>query len=209
MGWLELVPCDVAVIDPEIGGAARIVAAIRAQGGAPGRVPVLGLGPLAGADATLERCASTAALARTLSGVLERRGAELVELGGLEQAVDGDRFARLLDMAGPDAAEELLHRLEEDLAGVARGLARALEGEAIATDDLRAQTHVLIALAGAVGAEPLQRLAEALNSAAHRGSTAEMARLGAATQARLAVLSQFVAARRGTALPGAAGATPA
>ena len=196
MGWLELSPCDLALVDPGIGGAAQLVSAIRAQGGAPGRVPVLALGPLAGADATLDCGASADELAATLAAVLERRGAELVQMETLDQAVDPVRFDRLMDMAGPDAAQELLDRLEEDLAGVALGLSHALGGETIVPAELRAQTHVLIALAGAVGAEPLQRLAEALNAAAHRGSVAEMARLGAATEARLAKLARFVAARQ-------------
>ncbi|MGY6410594.1 MAG: hypothetical protein ACXIUV_06175 [Alkalilacustris sp.] len=195
MGWLELSPCDLALVDPRIGGAEQLVAAIRAQGGAPGRVPVLALGPLPGADALLAPNASAEALAATLAAVLDRRGAELTQMETLDQAVDPERFDRLMDMAGPDAAQELLERLEEDLVCVARGLSHALEGEAIAPSELRAQTHVLIALAGAVGAEPLQRLAEALNAAAHRGSVAEMRRLGAATQVRLANLVQFLAAR--------------
>jgi HPt (histidine-containing phosphotransfer) domain-containing protein len=114
---------------------------------------------------------------------------------------DRERYRRLMELAGAEAAQDLLERLAEDLARVERGLTRALAGPDPA--EVRSETHVLIALAGAVGATPLQRLAEALNAAAHREAAEEMSRLGATTLVQLARLVGFIAAEE------AAGRTPA
>lgn len=116
-----------------------------------------------------------------------------------EPLVDRERYRRLIEIAGPEGAQELLERLREDLRQVERGLARALAGAAPALSEVRAQTHVLVSLAGAVGAVPLQRLAEALNAAAHEaaadpGAVAEIERLGAQTLQRLGLLARFIAA---------------
>lgn len=89
--------------------------------------------------------------------------------------MDPDRFARLLDIAGPQNRTELLTRLAQDLAQVRDRLSVA--GPAVDWADLRAQTHVLIALAGATGAVRLQYQAEDLNKAAHdrrRGPVAHL-----------------------------------
>ena len=115
-----------------------------------------------------------------------------------EPLVDRERYRRLIEIAGPEGTQELLERLGEDLRQVERGLARALSGAPSAAE-VRAQTHVLVSLAGAVGAVPLQRLAEALNAAAHEaaadpGAVAEIERLGAQTLQRLAALARFIAA---------------
>jgi HPt (histidine-containing phosphotransfer) domain-containing protein len=114
---------------------------------------------------------------------------------------DRERYRRLMELAGAEAAQELLERLSEDLARVERGLARALAGPDAA--GVRSETHVLIGLAGAVGATPLQRLAEALNAAAHREASEEMSRLGGTTLDLLGRLAGFIAAEE------AAGRAPA
>ena len=117
--------------------------------------------------------------------------------------VDRTRYRRLIEIAGPEGSQELLERLSEDLRQVERGLRRALGADPSLTE-VRAQTHVLVSLAGAVGAVPLQRLAEALNAAAHdaaaqdaatrEGALAEIEQLGALTLNKLALLSHFIAA---------------
>jgi hypothetical protein len=78
---------------------------------------------------------------------------------------DDTRFAQLLAMAGPAHRDELLSRLLVDLAQVRDTLATALVPPDWAA--LRAQTHILVALAGACGAVDLQHRAEALNRMAH------------------------------------------
>jgi HPt (histidine-containing phosphotransfer) domain-containing protein len=84
---------------------------------------------------------------------------------GLED-FDATRLDHLLDLAGPDLAEELLARLTEDLitTGDKLDLGSADTDWAL----LREGSHVLISLAGSVGALSLQARAEALNALAHR-----------------------------------------
>lgn len=87
---------------------------------------------------------------------------------------DEPRLQALLDMAGPEVARELGRRLLADLAGVARALSAP-----DATGDrrlLRAQSHILIALAGTIGADSLAADARGLNSLAHQGLAADLAR---------------------------------
>ena len=80
-------------------------------------------------------------------------------------AMDESRLSRLLTLAGPVVADELLTRLDQDLDRVARTLSLALaQGDLPA---VRAQTHVLIGLAGTIGALALEADARALNAAAH------------------------------------------
>jgi hypothetical protein len=89
--------------------------------------------------------------------------------------MDPDRFDRLLDIAGPQNRTELLTRLAQDLAQVRDRLAVA--GPVADWADLRAQSHVLIALAGATGAVRLQHQSEDLNKAARdrrRGPVAQL-----------------------------------
>lgn len=128
---------------------------------------------------------------------------------GSPPLVDFDRYQRLLELAGPESVAELLDRLDSDLRNVAAGLARGLAEPSVR--ELRAQTHVLIALAGAVGAIPLQRLAEALNAAAHQNAMDEIARLGRLAGRQLDALAQFIAAERAAprdGWPGSGGPAP-
>jgi len=94
--------------------------------------------------------------------------------GGAAQSIgemDGNRFEALLQAAGPEGRVEFLTHLLQDLRSVAELLARS-EAERDSAE-VRAQTHILISLAGAVGADRLQELAESLNATAHRGRLAE------------------------------------
>ncbi len=85
--------------------------------------------------------------------------------------MDRNRFEALLQAAGPEGRVEFLIHLLQDLRSVARILAGAIADRG--ADEVRAQTHILISLAGAVGADRLQELAESLNATAHRGRLAE------------------------------------
>ncbi|MEZ5796928.1 MAG: hypothetical protein R3D63_05210 [Paracoccaceae bacterium] len=72
---------------------------------------------------------------------------------------------RLLALAGPAGARELMARLQEDLAAVAAALpVAAAAGDRLA---LRRHSHVLIAVAGSVGDLALSEAARALNLVAH------------------------------------------
>lgn len=114
---------------------------------------------------------------------------------------DPSRLAHLMDLTGPDLAQELLVRLTEDLAGVLE----VVENERVAGDwkRLREATHVLISLSGSVGALSLQAMAEALNAAAHRqDQDASVAILPALTQ-ELQALIAYVRATQASGRPAA------
>jgi CheY-like chemotaxis protein len=80
--------------------------------------------------------------------------------------MDQARFDALLEVAGTEGTVELLQRLHEDLCAVMAALDAGVgQGD---IPEIRAQTHILIAISGAVGADRLYRLTEVLNIAAKR-----------------------------------------
>lgn len=86
-------------------------------------------------------------------------------------SLDRNRFESILQAAGPSGREELLDHLLQDLRSVQEALQQAvLENDAATT---RAQSHILISLTGAIGADRLQNMAEALNAAAHKNRLTE------------------------------------
>lgn len=116
--------------------------------------------------------------------------------GGVDQSV----FEALLAMAGPEVAPELVAQMAADL--------RALEGalaQGLATFDcdvIRAQTHVLVALAGSAGARGLTQAAQAMNLAAVAGDAGLLREIGPGLLTGLGRLIRFVESAR----PGSAGA---
>ncbi|WP_232520628.1 hypothetical protein [Rhodobacter sp. CZR27] len=111
--------------------------------------------------------------------------------------IDEDRFSRLLEIAGPDTADELVDRLHLDLKHTRERLDEAMAAADWA--EVRAQTHVLVSLAGTVGASELQRMAEALNGAAHLRDHDSAQAIRSELLGRLDGLLAFVARQRGSA----------
>jgi CheY-like chemotaxis protein len=107
--------------------------------------------------------------------------------------MDRTRFDRLLAEAGTSATE-LLERLAEDLANVRDGLAAGIATASI--PDIRAQTHILIAISGAVGADRLCQFAETLNIAAKRRRMDHLVQIHQPLHADLGDLLALIAARR-------------
>lgn len=99
-------------------------------------------------------------------------------------------FRRLLQLAGPQTGADLLARLVQDLLAVQEGLIFAVTP--VDWDALRAHSHVLVALAGAVGATPLQTLAEDLNRAANVQQAAVIPALMDKALPRLATLIEYM-----------------
>ena len=95
-------------------------------------------------------------------------------------------LVELMRAAGPAHQDEVLARLSDDLAGVDAALRTA--AETLDRPALRFQAHVLLSLAGAVGALPTRAAALRLNAVARDG-TDEMVRIDARLcAARLAEL---------------------
>jgi CheY-like chemotaxis protein len=80
--------------------------------------------------------------------------------------LDPAAFDALLKMAGPAVAAELTQRILSDLQATERALLAA--SHAPNWPAIRAQTHILIALAGTAGAPRLHHLAQAINDLAHQ-----------------------------------------
>ncbi len=113
--------------------------------------------------------------------------------------IDPVQFDRLLIMAGPLTAAELLRRMLEDLRRAEHRLTLAQDGPDWA--GIRAQTHVLMALAGTLGAQKLQCLAQELNTIAHQDvrPPGALQPLCQHTLAALRRMIQYIAAKTGTA----------
>lgn len=101
----------------------------------------------------------------------------------------------ILALAGPDGAQRLLAQIGTDLAEVRRGMISALP--ASDRTALRSATHVLISLAGTIGAPRLQKGAVALNTAAHGDDWAKVLDLAGPVLTDLAALIDDVARRLG------------
>ena len=206
---------DIALIDiemPRLSGL-EVMQAVRARGDGRAGLPMVALTAYvlrdnreaiyaAGADGIIGKpIASAAEFGRAIlryagrpAGLPEPedvlgRGAVDPSLG---QKMDTARFEALLAVSGPDRAE-LLMRLVSDLTGVLGALDRALAAGDL--PEIRAQTHILIAVSGAVGADRLYRLAEVLNIAAKRRRLADLGALYAPCRADLADLIAHVADR--------------
>lgn len=110
---------------------------------------------------------------------------------------DASRLDRLLTLAGPRDAAELLSRIESDLSDTATRIENALPGAD--RDALRAASHVLVAVAGSVGALGLEVAARRFNTAALAEGAApspELAETAAAVLRGIAALKCRLAARR-------------
>jgi CheY-like chemotaxis protein len=138
----------------------------------------------AGADAILGKpLAGIETFGSTIARLLDRRRAGAGVGADPRRKPASQSLERLLAAAGPDCARELLDRLCSDLRGAERDLVTGL-AQGIAAR-VRACTHVIAALAGAVGAETLHARASALNLAAGRGEQELFPVLGRETLAGL------------------------
>lgn len=208
--WLERERFDLALIDiemPRLSGL-DVIRALRSNDRLHSHMPIIAVTAYvlrsnrdmiyeAGADAILTKpLAGIETVGQAIARALSHEGVAVAppEAGDTAPPLNRDRFDHLLDIAGPDGAGELVERLHEDLAGVAERLGRGLPDADWSV--IRAETHVLIALAGAVGAERLQRLAETLNAQAHRKDAGDLGRIADETMQRLAELQALVAAER-------------
>lgn len=211
--WLERETFDLALIDiemPRMNGL-DVIRTLRARINGHGRphMPVIAITAYvlranrdaiyaAGADAILAKPLAGLetfglAIANTL-GRVQDAGKDPVPLPQAEDALDRSTFDRLIDVAGPESARELLDRLSGDLGKCEQGLKTGIAAGDLAS--VRSETHVLIALAGAVGARRLQALAQTLNAAAHRRDGSALDRHGMDALDEIGRLIRFVAAER-------------
>lgn len=101
----------------------------------------------------------------------------------------------ILALAGPERATKLLAQIETDLTEVRQTILAALP--ASDRDRLRRATHVLISLAGTIGAPRVQSDAVALNEAAHKADWSDILSLAGPLLTDLSALIGDVAHRQG------------
>ncbi len=210
MQWLEREDFDIALIDiemPRLSGI-DVIRQLRSNDRLHSHMPIVAVTAYvlranreaiyaAGADAILAKpLAGLETFGTAVAAALKRRALPDTEAEPAREGAELDRarFDHLIEIAGPENARELLDRLCADLRRAERGLFAGLSTGNRAT--VRAETHVLIALAGAVGAERLQRLAERLNAAAHRRDDSGRNEFGEEALAQIDRLITFVASER-------------
>ncbi|MCO6383665.1 ATP-binding protein [Oceanicola sp. 502str15] len=209
---------DFALVDidmPELPGT-EVIARTRALAGETRLIPILAVTAYvlqehreriydAGADGILAKpVGSLAGFGQTIATLMLRtRGAapEQIEPQPAHRPAHSEgehpnfcpeRLERLISISGKDGGREFLSRLHADLCRCRATLATA--AAAGNADEVRAQTHVIISLSGAVGALPLQDLANLANAAAHRSEPSEsQARTLAEIDTRLAGLIAAIA----------------
>lgn len=208
LNWLEREDFDLALIDiemPRLGGI-DVIRQLRANDRLYSRMPIVAITAYvlranrdaiyaAGADAILAKpLGSIEAFGAAIGNVLRRAALEpeetVAEACSEFAEFRRESFDRLLEVAGPDTTIELLQRLCVDLRSAERGLVAGIADADLAA--IRAETHVLIALAGAVGAERLSKLAQTLNAVAHRREGGDLGTLGEQCLAQLDRLIHFV-----------------
>lgn len=219
---------DLALVDIEMPrrSGLEVIAAIRAMPAPTGEMPVVALTAYvlaehrarilaAGADAIMAKpIESIAALGRELAARLGRtagaahegrNGPAATGRPEAEAAPDAELVPSVLETllasVGEANRSELARRLDDDFDDAARRIQAALgAGPAPDFDALRRASHVLISVAGIVGAETLRSAATRLNAAAHAADACDAAELGADCVARIA--------RARAAVAGACGGSP-
>jgi len=106
------------------------------------------------------------------------------------EVVDRARFDSLVETIGADSMTELLAKLQSDTDAVAEGLGRGRASLDLA--EIRSQTHILISVAGAIGATGVQHAAQRLNAAANRQDAPDIDALCGECLAGLKALQGFI-----------------
>jgi CheY-like chemotaxis protein/two-component sensor histidine kinase len=86
--------------------------------------------------------------------------------------IDLDVYNGLKSIIGPDSMRELLEKVQADMADVKAGIQEGTKQKDAA--QIRAKTHILISVAGAIGAINLQHVAETLNATAKTDNWAQI-----------------------------------
>jgi CheY-like chemotaxis protein len=104
-------------------------------------------------------------------------------------------FTALADAIGPEAMADLLSKIDGDLEASGGAVAAAAAAGDMA--GVQAGTHVLVSVAGAIGAQNLQRLSHKLGAVAGGRAEGDVAAAAAEIAVQIMVLRAFVKARAG------------
>lgn len=108
--------------------------------------------------------------------------------------IDRGIYDSLVEAIGAETLADLLEKVEADLVNARDDIERGL----MAADmrPIRVGTHVVVSVAGSIGAREMQRLAECLNSAAHARQLEEILRIAPEAMQELDGVIAFVRERR-------------
>ncbi|SET20820.1 Hpt domain-containing protein [Oceanicella actignis] len=213
LGLIGFYDFDLALVDPlcDGGAGAELIRDLVAASGGPAVAALAApederaraLAREAGASACLAPDAPAEAAAALLgpSDAEPGRGAAPdaePAVGGVDPArfgahVDREIYEGLAAAIGEEMMDELLTRVRADIAeqrALVAAAAPAADREA-----LRRATHVLISVAGAVGATPLQRMAEELNRLAKQAEDEALRAAAAALTAEADEVLAFIGPR--------------
>ena len=212
MALLETESFDLALLDiemPRMSGL-EVIKAVRNSPAPVGNLPLVALTAYvmrehreriygAGADGIIAKpLMSIEELGRSIRGYLkgtegrtppkpEPSSSQVPTIAGV---VDREVFDALVETIGADSTSELLRKLQADTDTVAEGL--GLAKTALDLAEIRSQTHILISVAGAIGATNLQYAAQRLNMAANRPGPEDLEDLCDGCLSGLAALQGFI-----------------
>jgi two-component system aerobic respiration control sensor histidine kinase ArcB len=180
----EVEPVDLVIVDiemPRLSGL-DVIRAIRARGDARAGVPIVALTAYAmrehreriaaaGANGLIAKpITSIEALGRELAAYVAPR--RVLAARALEPSVEAHDlvidlavFEALCDAVGKETMAELIDKVIADLSAAQADLAAGLDG--LDRVRIRSASHILVSVAGALGAVRLQASARALNTVAH------------------------------------------
>jgi CheY-like chemotaxis protein len=211
MDMMENDVFDVALIDiemPRISGV-DVIRSLRQRGGRYSEMPMIALTAYvmrehraaigdAGADGIISKPILSIEqlgddVMRILNGPRNKMvgpPAEFSQPAEEDEVIDTAVFRDLCSVFDPPRREELLHKVSQDI-GVACGQIR---GAQLARDSqkIRAASHVLISVAGTIGAMRLQSLAQCLNSAGRAEDSGEIDRIAPDLIAEAARVLEFI-----------------
>lgn len=179
---------DFALLDiemPRMSGL-ELIESVRAMSGPVAQMPLIALTAYvmrehrerifaAGADGIIAKpLMSIEDLGRDILQHLEGKPA-LVEEKFTEQdkssQIDRVIFDGLIEAIGPESAAELFEQVLNDICSVSKGISAGhASGD---TEIIRGQSHILISVAGSLGATYLQNAAQSLNTVARSGDDRE------------------------------------
>jgi CheY-like chemotaxis protein/HPt (histidine-containing phosphotransfer) domain-containing protein len=181
---------DLVLIDiemPRVGGL-EVIRAVRARGDGREDVRIVGLSAAvgreererilaAGADGLIAKPVTSAealgaAVRARMADVEPAEAREEVAPAPADLVADLAVFEALHAAIGPEMMDELLEKVVSDLADARRDLEGVLGS--LDRRTIRGVSHILISVAGAVGATRLQACARRLNLAAHDDGAADL-----------------------------------
>ena len=196
---LEIVgrePFDVLLIDiemPRVNGI-EMIRTVRGYSGLTADVPMIALTAYvmrehraaidaAGADGVIAKpILSIEQFGADILRYMRKRSIPAIEEGNgagpanevAAPVIDRNIYDTLAETIGPAAMVGLLGKVNPDIQGARDRLVQALDP--IDLGEIRSVTHILISVAGAIGAVRLQELAKQMNAAGHRDDAAVIQR---------------------------------